>query len=114
MTRRALALINVLLFVIIFTILAGIILTIVSSQVRLMETYIRRVKGYYVAESGAVAAFDSLSRAEAITNQTIDWAYDTVNGNPISWRKTSFITREDIGGIYGNRINSSFNYTSSW
>ena len=114
MTRRGLAIVNVLIFTLIFTILAGITLTIVSSQTRLMETHIRRVKGYYVAESGAVAAFDSLSRGEAITNQSVEWTYDSATGVPTYSRDTSLITREDIGGIYGNRINSTFNYSTSW
>ena len=115
MTRRALALINVLLFVLIFTILAGITLTIVSSQIRLMETHIRRVKGYYIAESGAVAAFDSLSRVEAITIPSVEWTYDSATGVPTSWRTPSSITSEPGSGVLGTtRINSTFNYSTSW
>ncbi|MEK7849494.1 MAG: hypothetical protein AAB213_01540 [Candidatus Omnitrophota bacterium] len=115
MTRRALALVNVLLFVLIFTILAGITLTIVSSQTRLMETYIRRVKGYYVAESGAVAAFDSLSRGEAITIPNVEWIYDSATGVPTAWRTPYSITSEPGSGVFGTtRINSTFNYSTSW
>lgn len=115
MTRRALALINVLLFVLIFTILAGITLTIVSSQTRLMETHIRRVKGYYVAESGAVSAFDSLSRGEAISIPSVEWTYDSATGVPTSWRTPSSLTSEPDWGAYSvTRINSTFNYSTSW
>ncbi|MFH0940657.1 MAG: hypothetical protein V1840_02235 [Candidatus Omnitrophota bacterium] len=115
MTRRALAIINVLLFVLIFTILAGITLTIVSSQTRLMETHIRRVKGYYVAESGAVAAFDSLSRGEAIATPSVEWTYDAVSGTPTAWRTPTSITSEPGAGVFGTtRLNSTFNYSASW
>ena len=115
MTRRALAIINVLLYVLIFTILAGVILSVVSSQTRLMETHIRRVKGYYVAESGAVAAYGSLSRGEAISIPNVEWTYDSSTGVPTSWRTPSSITSEAGAGIYGStRINSTYNYSTSW
>ena len=115
MTRRGLAIINMLLFVLIFTILAGITLTIVSSQTRLMETYIRRVKGYYVAESGAVAAFDSLSRGEALPSPSVEWSFDPSSGVPTGWRQPVPITSEAAAGPFATtRINSSFNYSASW
>ncbi len=103
-----------LLFVIIFSILAGVILTLVSTQTRLMEEHIRRVKGYYVAESGAVAAIDSLRRGVAVSNPAVEWLYDPVAGTTYRL-KTPSVTNETGAGIaMTTRINSSFDYSTGW
>lgn len=52
-TERALAILSMLIFLIIFTMMSGILMSLLSSHTRMMEHYIRRTKGYYAAEAEA-------------------------------------------------------------
>jgi len=58
--RRAVVLTVVLIIFLLITILCGIILTLYTSQARLNEHYIRRIKAYYAALGGIWWAIDRL------------------------------------------------------
>jgi len=58
--RRAVVLTVVLITFLLITILCGIILTLYTSQARLNEHYIRRIKAYYAALGGVWWAIDRL------------------------------------------------------
>jgi Tfp pilus assembly protein PilX len=79
--RRGLAIVNMLIYMVLFTILAGTLLTIVSSQTRLMERRIRQVKADYAAESAIVEYLDRIRRGvcnPAVANATtiaVPWTY---------------------------------------
>ena len=65
LSKKAIAIVNMLIFVFIFTILSGIILVLVSSQARDLEASIRRTKAFYVAEAGSVAALENIRKISA-------------------------------------------------
>lgn len=103
-SKKALAILNMLIFVFIFTIMAGIILSLVSSHTRLMERHIRRLKSFYVAQAGSVAALDQLRRTgAAAASYAVDWAYDS-GGSPIS-TKTATIS------VAVPQVNSTCDYS---
>jgi len=58
--RRAVVLTVVLIIFLLITILCGIILNLYTSQARLNEHYIRRIKAYYAALGGIWWAIDRL------------------------------------------------------
>ena len=118
-SRRALAILNVLIFVLLFSIMSGIILTLVSSQTRLLEHHIRRIKGYYGAEAASVAAIDLLRRTGSMPNPffppAIDWTYDTATGNPASYKQGIVSPTSAIPVPLGTLgINATFDYTGNW
>lgn len=111
-SKRALAMLNVLIFVIIFTILSGVILALVSTHTRQMETNIRRIRANYVSEAGNVARFDAYRRGVAFSGPPVEWAFDSA-GNPTSTKTPTVVT--GAGGIGGSTvINSTTNYTTNW
>jgi hypothetical protein len=101
-----------LIFLVIFTLMSGILMSLFTSHTRLMEHYIRRTKGYYAAEAGSVAAYESMRLGGGPYDQQVDWFYD-LNGNPVSQK---FVSVYDVGtGIGGStEINSDFDYTLNW
>ncbi len=116
-SAKALAILNMLIFVVVFTMMAGIILTLVSSQTKLMEHHIRRIKGYYGAEAAAVAAIDLLRRTGTMSNPytppPVDWTYDTATGNPMLYK--SGIVRPTASWVPDSvALNASFDYTVNW
>ena len=113
-SRRALAIVNMLIFVIIFTILSGILLSLVSSNTRLLEHHIRRTKAYYAAEAGNVLALDALRRSATFpTSNSVEWTYDIGGSNIIN--KTVAMANQTGAGIGGTMVvNASSNYTLNW
>lgn len=84
--RKALAIINMLIYVVLFTIISGTMLSIVSSQTRLMEGRIRQIKGHFAAESALVEYMDRVRRGvvnpDVTQNLTfsIPWNIDASGG----------------------------------
>jgi hypothetical protein len=87
-TQNALAMINMLIFVVIFTIFAGLFLTVVSNETRIMERHIRRVKAFYLSEASTVLALEVLRRNDAFTATSVPvslpWFNDRITGDPTS------------------------------
>lgn len=106
-SRSALAIVNMLIFVVIFSILAGVTLALVSSHSRIMESSIRRTKAYYVAEAGHVARFESLRRGLPFSNPAVEWSFNPSTGAP-SGNKTATVT------YVSPNITSTCNYTVNW
>ena len=112
-SRRALAIVNMLIFVIIFTILSGILLSLVSSNTRLLEHHIRRTKGYYAAEAGNVLALDALRRSAAFpASNSVEWTYNLGGSNIIN--KTVAMTQSGGGPAGTTIVNTTSNYTLNW
>jgi type II secretory pathway component PulK len=105
--KKALAIVNMLIFVIIFTSLAAAILALLSSHTRLLESSIRRLKAHYVAEAGSVAAFEALRKGNATSNLSVEWAFDPISGNPTNFHTATV-------SVGGGRINSTVDYTVNW
>ncbi len=114
LSKKALAIVNMLIFVFIFTILSGIILVLVSSQARDLESSIRRTKAFYVAEAGAVAALEDFRKNEStviVPIIDIDWSYSLTTGAPI---ETKPAIRTAVWNTTSWELNSSCNYTAGW
>ena len=113
-SRRSLAIVNLLIFTFIFTILSGVLLIIVSSQTRLMESNIRGVKARYAAEAGIVAAIENIRKSTSPMPVSVEWAFDSATGNP-SVLKTNAVAKADGAGIDGTTVvNSTIDYTTNW
>lgn len=57
---KGLAMVTVLVFMLLITIIAGAVLSLMTKQARLSEHQIRRVRAFYAAESAINKAFQSL------------------------------------------------------
>ncbi len=116
MRREAsLALVNMLIFLFIFTIMAGSILALLSSHTRFMESNIRRIKAYYVAEAGNVAAVDLLRRGQVPTNIGAYWMFNSA-GNPIGPQSIAVVTYtvNPVNCFGDTCVRSSTDYTTNW
>lgn len=107
LTRKALAIVNMLIFVVIFSILSGVILALVSSHSRIMESSIRRTKAFYVAEAGHVSRFESLRRGSAFSNPSVEWVFNPATGNPSGYKSASV-------AYASPNITSTCDYTVNW
>ncbi len=113
-SSRGLAIVNVLVFTILFTILAGSLLVLVSSHTILMEDTIRRTKAFYVAEAGYVHAMDLVKVGLPPTNPQVEWSVDGVSGATLSYN-TPAVEVFPGAGLNGSMlINSTCDYTPNW
>jgi hypothetical protein len=121
--RIGLAMVNMLIFVIIFTVLSGIMMTIVSSSTRLLERHIRRTKAFYLTEGAAVYAIDWARRSGWAGNWVVRPNFQAVNfpwvmdssGSPVI-PKTAFATRSAAasGPNATYQVNGTVNYQMVW
>ncbi|HDZ77593.1 MAG TPA: hypothetical protein ENH41_05875 [Candidatus Omnitrophica bacterium] len=63
-SKRGIALVTALIFMLLVTIMAGAVLSITTKQARLAEHQVRRIKGFYAVESAMVKAYLSLRYAD--------------------------------------------------
>lgn len=63
-SKRGIALVTALIFMLLVTIMAGAILSVTTKQARLAEHQVRRIRAFYAAESGIVKAYLSLRYAD--------------------------------------------------
>ena len=113
-SEKALAIVNVLIFIIIFTILSGVLLSLLSSHTRFLEENIRRTKGYYASEAASVAAFDSLRRTGTQgPDPTVGWLFTKDASNPTAYStRTVSITNATSGALLV--INATTAYSNDW
>lgn len=117
--RRALAIVNMLIYVVLFTILSGVMLSIVSNQTRLMERRIREVKANYAVESAIVEYLDRIRRgvvnpnAANTTTIAVPWTYrDPGEADGDVATRDVVVTYTPGAGISGTaRINATFSST---
>lgn len=120
---RGLAMVNMLIFVIMFTILSGIMMTVVSSSGRLLEQHVRRTKAYYLTEGAVVYAMDFARRSGGAGNWVIrpimspgnmPWSFDS-SGNVLAVKPApiqSTAAATGPGSTY--QLNGSVIYTLNW
>lgn len=108
--------INMLVFFILFSILAAVLLSLLSSHTRFMETDIRRIKGYYASEAANVAALDSLRRTGAApANQALEWIFSKTASPTSLVSKPVTITTVAGACPGGTRcVNATMNYATNW
>lgn len=112
-SETAIALVNILIFTVIFVVLAGVLLSLLSSHTRYLESGVRRIKAQYATEAASVASLDALRRGAALSNVNVEWTYD-MSGNPSAY-KTIVITSAAGAGIGGTTVvNGRGDYTYSW
>lgn len=88
---RGVALVVVLIFMLLITIIAGAVLSIMTKQARLAEHQIRRIKGFYAAESAINKAYQSLrcmntTAGALVAGQANQGAWVDVVGSAGVWR----------------------------
>jgi len=113
-----LAMVNMLIFVIIFTVLSGIMMTVVSSSSRLLEQHVRRTKAYYAAEGAVVYAMDAARRSGVVrpTPQDVNlpWTFDS-SGSILTVKTASVqSSATPIGPISTYEVNGTVNYQLNW
>ena len=114
-SQRALAIVNMLIFVIIFTILAGVLLSLVSSNTKLLEHDIRRTKALYAAQAGSVLALDALRRnATFPVNDNLDWAYYDLAGTGVIYKTVTMAGQPGVGPSNTTAVNATSDYTLNW
>jgi len=122
-TSSGLAMVNMLIFVIMFTVLSGVMMTVVSSSSRLLEQHVRRAKAYYAAEGAAVYAMDWARRNGGAGNYVIrpvvgpgnmPWSFDP-SGNILTLKAASFSSSASATGPSSTyQLNGSVNYQLNW
>jgi hypothetical protein len=124
---NGLAMVNMLIFVIMFTVLSGVMMTVVSSSSRLLEQHVRRAKAYYAAEGAAVYAMDWARRNGGAGNYVIrpvvgpgsmPWSFDP-SGNILTPKTAIFSSSEFATGPsstyqLNGSVNGSVNYQLNW
>ncbi|MDD5538151.1 MAG: hypothetical protein PHF12_04205 [Candidatus Omnitrophica bacterium] len=120
---NGLAMVNMLIFVIIFTVLSGVMMTVVSSSSRLLEQHVRRAKAYYAAEGAAVYAMDWARRnggagayviRPVVGPGTMPWSFDP-SGNILTLKAAAFSSSASATGPSSTyQVNGSVNYALNW
>ena len=113
--RRGLAIVNMLIYVVIFSILSGVVLGVLSTSTRELEKNIRRTKGFYTDQAGMVFALDQLRQSNTfpIGPLGVPWVHD-IAGNAIASKQVG-LSNESGAGISGTMVvNSTTDYTINW
>lgn len=115
LNRRALAIVNLLLFTVMFTILSAVILMILSSHVKAMEHHIRGVKAFYATEAGVVVALDAMRRSVAVPGSVaVPWSHSLAGGVLNTKPVTQAVSGVGVGISGTTMVNSTCNYTFNW
>ena len=96
-SAAGIAMITMLVFVLVISLLSGALLSMVASQTRLMEQNIRRTKAFYIAEAQTVSMMDQWRLGASSPPVGIPWAFDP-SGNPVAY-KTPTITQNQITSL---------------
>lgn len=120
---RGLAMVNMLIFVIMFTVLSGVMMTVVSSSSRLLEQHVRRTKAYYQAEGAVVYAMDAARRSgwagnwvvrPTPQNVNLPWTFDS-SGSILTVKTASVqSSATPTGPISTYEVNGTVNYQLNW
>ncbi|QAT17174.1 D-erythrose-4-phosphate dehydrogenase [Candidatus Velamenicoccus archaeovorus] len=120
---RGLAMVNMLIFVIMFTVLSGVMMTVVSSSSRLLEQHVRRTKAYYQAEGAVVYAMDAARRSGWAGNWVIrptpmnvnmPWSFDS-SGSILTVKTVAVqSSATPTGPISTYEVNGTVNYQLNW
>jgi|GEM_PF-2540532 len=116
--RRGLAIVNMLIFVVVFSLLAATMLGLMSSSTRQVEADVRRIRGWYAAEAINVLAMHKM-RLNAPVNaaEIAPWSIDEGSGAVVG-TKGVVVTTNNVslidpfwaGVVF---LNTTSNYTSS-
>jgi hypothetical protein len=111
--RKGLAIVNMLIFVVIFSILSGVVLGLLSSSTRDMEKSIRRTKGFYVAQAGIVYALDAMRLSGSLPAAiNIPWTHDSAGNVQTVKTVTPVNAGPAIAGC--TPISVTCDYTVNW
>lgn len=123
-TKRALALVNVIIFTVIFSMLAAVLLITVSSQARMLEASITRTKAIYLVEAALVGCMDEMYATGTCLDhpaEGIVWEYTTSDAvTPVIFRVIDppmiDVATAEVPGSNGAlfEINTTYKYTFPW
>jgi hypothetical protein len=113
--NKGLAIVNMLIYVVIFSILSGTILSLLSSSTRTLERDIRRTRGFYASQAATVMALDRMRQGSAFPggNINLPWSHDMF-GNIVAYKQV-MLTNAPGAGVAGTmRVDSMCDYTINW
>jgi len=115
--RRGLAIVTMLIFVVVFSMLAATMLGLMSASTRQIEADVRRVRGWYAAEAANVIAADRLRKGQALAGAyAVPWSINTGTG-AVAGTKSANTTTSSAGVGFWTGIlclNTTSGYTSIW
>jgi len=115
--KRGLAIVNMLIFVIVFSLLAATMLGLMSSSTRQIEADVRRIRGWYAGESANVWVMDLLRRGQAVAGSyAIPWSVNEGTGAVVSTTIVNVTSTAIVAGPFNGttEINTTTGYTSVW
>ena len=114
MKRQGLAIVNMLIYVVIFSILSGVVLATLSSSTRELEKNIRRTKALHLSQAAIVFAIDQLRLANTCpASAFVDWNYDLA-GNSQGAKQITLTSTAGAGPSGTMQIDAATNYTFNW
>lgn len=116
--RRGLAIVNMLIFVIVFSLLAGTMLGLMSSSTRQVEANVRRIRGWYATEAANIIAVDRMRKNQAVAaSLAMPWSIDPGTGAVVGSTGVNVTTGAAGAGAYWVGIlalNTTSGYASVW
>ncbi len=114
--RRGLAIVSMLIFVVVFSLLAATMLGLMSSSTRQIEADVRRIRGWYAAEAANILAREVLRLEQPLaTSYAIPWSIDENSGAVVGTTNVN-VTTNSGGFCPPNTVclNTTSGYTSVW
>lgn len=113
-SRDGLALANTLIFVVLLMLLSGIVMSAVSSNARLTERQIRRLRSQYAVEGASTIALELYRRGLAVpATGTAPWTFSDA-GVPLSTITVSISSSAGTGPNGTRTVNASYDYHQDW
>lgn len=84
MNQKGLALVTVLIFTLVMSILAGAVLSLMTTEARLTEHQVRRIKAYYAAQSGMIYELENLRKNPLPPDSTTTFTYSAADLYPVT------------------------------
>ena len=109
--KNGLAILNMVFFVFIFTMLAGVILRITASHTILVEHHIRKGKAFYVAEAGLVSSMDAMRRGTAPIPVSVPWSLNVLTSLPMGIKTAIVDVTPSAGWEGADIVESNCTYT---
>ena len=117
-SKKAVAVLSTIIFVLIFSILSGVLLSIVSSSTRTMEAQTSHIKAFYASEAGLVYTAEALRRGKPVVDFNIPWTLTADSaGTVVQYKQVSLDVKSipwGSSGLVAKQIHSNVSYGINW